>query len=126
MTPIEKLQRVVELASKAADGPWFWEHDENEGYKIYMVKPDGTALYLMQFSFDEASTKFTTDARTSAPSMARALLVLLPALERLKNAEAASYDVTSKGLHASMREYDGAVGEVLAAYSTAKKELSGE
>jgi hypothetical protein len=64
---IEKaIAESREREGKASERPWFWEHDDNEGYKIYVERMTGP-LYLMQFSFADNDVKFSAAARTWEP-----------------------------------------------------------
>lgn len=110
---IEKLQHVVDLAEEATEGPWRECIEELALIERFgHCNLHGEVARVSKYE----DRGFIVDARTSAPAMARALLALWPALERLH--EAWDYDAAQEGLGVI-----GATTALLAAFETAKREL---
>jgi hypothetical protein len=116
VTLTEQLQRVVELAEKATPGKWHGKPNkyETEFRQLYVGAGPPSNRVIAYFHASEeaddedaANVEFIANARTSAPALARAWLLVLPALERWES-------------RVSDRETDRAL---LTAFEAAKAEL---
>ncbi len=107
MTPIERLQRVVELAEKKVT-PLSGLHTIRAAVRDVPSVP----TFRFVFGCTEDILPALETLEKSAPAMARALLALWPALEEIK---AWHDDLNLDGFTAVRR--------ALAAFETAKKEI---
>lgn len=112
MTIVDKLKAVLDLAEKATRGPWNakWAGVKHSTLNWVIagerrVLADGGRLLV-------SDAEFVANARTTSPAMARALLVLWPALESIERCG---------GL--TLEEKNAATLRLLAAFEQAKKEL---